>query len=259
MRLAGVMVDARRGEVEHNMGRLGQLLREAAAQGAQVACTQEGCLEGYVVQQPGLCAEEYARLAEPIPQGPRFTEVQEWCKELGLSLILGLAENAGQAVYNSAALIDGQGQLVGVYRKVHDLGRESLNRQGDALPVFETEHGRFGVLICSDRHFPEAARVLALQGAQVVFVPAWGFRGDLNTAVLRTRAHENRFYVVFVHAEECCIVDPQGRVVAQEVGTGRILMCDLDVEAVAPAAHEYLSTRRPDLYGALVEQPGGRD
>ncbi len=253
MRVAGVMVDARRGDPEHNLERLDELLREAASKGAQVACTQEGCLEGYIVQQPGLGAEEYARMAEPVPDGARLRHLRELCAALRLFLVVGLAERTEEGIYNSAVLVDDGGRVLGTYRKIHDLGREPLNRQGNELPVFETPLGRFGVLICSDRHFPEAARTLALQGAQILFVPSWGFRGDLNTAILRTRAHENRFYVMFVHPEECCIVDPKGEVVAQQTGGGGVAIADLDVAAVNPLAHEYLSSRRPELYRGVAD------
>lgn len=258
LRVAGVMVDSRRGDPDYNLERVEHLLREAAGQGASVACTQEGCLEGYVVQQGGLTRGDYLRLAERIPDGARLGRVRKLCASLGLMAIVGLAERSGEEVYNSAAVIEKDGRVVGVYRKIHDLGRERLNRQGDALPVFGTSWGRFGVLICSDRHYPEAARVLALQGAQVLFIPAWGFRGSLNTAILRTRAHENRFYVVFVHPEECCVASPKGEVMVQEEGEGRVVVFDLDLEQVGPSEHEFLALRRPELYGPLAAADGGR-
>ena len=120
-----------------------------------------------------------------------------------------------------------------------------------------------GIVICADRRWPENIRCLALQGAQIILNPTWGFKGDLNTAIIRTRAYENGIPVCFTHPTQSLICDGRGEVVAllESSGPG-VLVHDLDL-AWKPAkppkpdrAWSHPSTfRRPDLYGPIFDSP----
>lgn len=149
-------------------------IREAAAKGANVVCTQELFMSDY------FCLVEDAKffdLAEQIP-GETSEVLCALCKELGVVLIASLFENRGGEVYhNTSVVIDADGALLGVYRKMHipqdpcfeekfyftpgDLGYKSWN----------TKFGKIGVLICWDQWYPEAARLTALDGARMIFYP----------------------------------------------------------------------------------------
>jgi predicted amidohydrolase len=122
--------------------------------------------------------EDLRRVAEPIPEGPTTTRLRSWAQQTGATLVAGLAEQAGDALYNSAVLVQPNGE-VDTYRKVHLFYEETtLFQPGDlGFPVVEvdTRDGipyRLGIMVCFDWYFPEAARSLALQGADVIAHPS---------------------------------------------------------------------------------------
>ncbi|MGF1484534.1 MAG: carbon-nitrogen hydrolase [Opitutales bacterium] len=153
---------------------INERIREAATQGAQVVCLQE------LFNLPYFCrTQDTAQfdLAESIP-GPSTERLQKLSGELGIVLIVPLFEKRAAGVYhNSAAVIDADGTLLGVYRKQHipqDPGFEEkfyFTPGDDGYRVWKTRFGTFGVLICWDQWFPEAARLTALAGAEVLFYP----------------------------------------------------------------------------------------
>ena len=154
-------------------------IREAAGRGAQIVCLQE------LFASPYFCkAEDAARfdLAEPIP-GPTVETLQPMARELGVAVVVPIFERRGPGVYhNSAAVLDADGSLLGVYRKMHipvdPLYLEKFYfAPGDAagpgkgFKVFDTRFARVGVLICWDQWYPEGARITSLLGAEVLFYP----------------------------------------------------------------------------------------
>jgi N-carbamoylputrescine amidase len=164
-----------------------QAIREAAGRGAQVICLQE------LFDAPYFCkvtdAERF-NLAEPMP-GPTTERMQRLARELGVVIIVPMFEKRAPGVYhNSAAVVDADGELLGVYRKMHipddpmfyekyyfipgEVYQHGESRPGTApagFRTFDTRFGRIGVLICWDQWYPEAARITALMGAQVIFYP----------------------------------------------------------------------------------------
>ena len=150
--------------------------REAAQQGAQIMGFQE------VFNAPYFCqvqeAEHY-RWAEPVPDGPTVQRMQALARETGMVLVVPIfeVEDAGH-YYNTAAVIDADGTVLGKYRKHHipqvkGFWEKYYFKPGNlGWPVFETAVGTIGVYICYDRHFPEGWRALGLAGAQVVFNPS---------------------------------------------------------------------------------------
>jgi N-carbamoylputrescine amidase len=154
-------------------------IREAAGRGAQIVCLQE------LFNAPYFCKAESADrfdLAEPIP-GPTVEALQPVAADLGVALIVPVFQRRGAGVYhNSAAVLDADGSLLGVYRKMH-IPDDPLYYEkfyftpGDAegesrgWRVFRTRHATIGVLICWDQWYPEAARITSLMGAEVLFYP----------------------------------------------------------------------------------------
>src|SRR5579863_3819933 len=149
-------------------------IREAAKNGAQIVCLQELFRSQY------FCREEDARLfdlAEPIP-GPSTARLCPLAAELGVVIVASLFEKRAAGVYhNTAAIIDADGTLLGIYRKMHipddPLFYEKFYfTPGDlGFKTWNTRHGKIGVLICWDQWYPEAARLTAMQGAQILFYP----------------------------------------------------------------------------------------
>ena len=218
------------------------------------------------------------------PDGEVIRTLAAAARRRQLALILPFGERADAAQYNSAMVLDADGQVVGTYRKTHipayfpndrPGGTGSYERMyftpGKELPVFTVAGATIGVQICNDRLYPEASRVLALKGAEIIFMPicysTYSDPEHRNSAwdlVLRTRAYENGVYVfaankvgqegVRNHLGRSMIVDPKGTVMA-EAGNSEpeliVQQIDLELASLRRKAIPWWRDRRPDLYGAL--------
>jgi N-carbamoylputrescine amidase len=150
------------------------LIREAAAQGAQIICLPELFKTLYFCQEEN---HKYFQYAEPIP-GPTTERLSALAKELQIVIVASLFERRAAGLYhNTAAVIDADGSLLGIYRKMHipddPLFYEKFYfTPGDlGFRSWQTKYARVGVLICWDQWYPEAARLTALRGAEVIFYP----------------------------------------------------------------------------------------
>ena len=152
-------------------------IRQAAEAGAQIACLQE------IFYGPYFCAEQKTRwydFTEPIPNGPTVRLMQDEARRRRLALIIPIYEREQEGVYyNTAAVIGPDGSYLGKYRKTHiphvapGFWEKFYFRPGNlGYPVFDLGFARIGVYICYDRHFPEGARALGLNGAEIVFNPS---------------------------------------------------------------------------------------
>jgi predicted amidohydrolase len=260
------------GDRERNLGVCLARLEEASAAGAELLVLPECSIPGYVFDS----ADEALPFAETIP-GPSTDALGAACARLGTHVVCGLLETDGTELFNAAVLVGPDG-LVGWYRKTHlpFLGVDRFTRGGDELPVFDTPLGRIGIEICYDLRFPELTRALALAGADIVALPTnWPLAARINAELLcPARAYENRIYLLVANrvgvertAEFCGrsqIVDPAGVRLAEAEPIGEaLLVADVDVEvardkSIVPAPGEYemhlFGHRRPELYGALVEE-----
>ena len=256
LRVAGLCVAPRPWDKEANLAGLERLAREAAEGGAQLVVTPEGFLEGYLWQDdaPQEFTEAQYRAAGEELDGPLLGRVRALAQDLGIHLALGFAERLGDQMFNSAVIFGPAGQLVARYAKAHTADDEPYNTKGQDLRVYQTAFGPWGVLICLDRQLPEAMRILALRGARLVVVPAWGMSGEINDVMMRTRAYENGVHVVFVHPRRGLVIDPGGAVVAECAGPDeQILHAEITLADFRPFSP--LQYRRPELYGPILEPP----
>ena len=161
-------------EIEDNVARAEAMVREAAGRGAQIVLIQE------LFETPYFCIEQEFRhldLARPLDDCPLITRMAGLAAELGVVLPVSWFELAGTAYFNSVAIIDADGRLLGVYRKSHipnAIGYQEKQyfSPGDTgFRVWDTRHARIGVGICWDQWFPEAARCMALMGAEMLLYP----------------------------------------------------------------------------------------
>ena len=199
-------------------------IRDAAARGAQIVCLQE------LFNAPYFCkvtdAEQFD-LAEPIP-GPTVERMQGVARELGIVIVVPIFEKRGPGLYhNSAAVIDADGTLLGVYRKMHipddplyhekyyftpgEMYQHDEARPPSGFRVFRTRFATIGVLICWDQWYPEAARITSLMGAQILLYPTaigwhpkekteWGeAQADAWRTAQRAHAIANGVYVAAVN------------------------------------------------------------
>ena len=258
-------------------------IEEAAAKGAQIIGLQEMFTTKYfcVTQDP-----KHFDLAEPIETGPSVTELAKAAKRLGVVIVAPLFEARGSEVYhNTAAVIDADGTVLGKYRKMHipqDPGFEEkfYFTPGDlGFRTWKTAHGDIGVLICWDQWYPEAARLTALGGAQILFYPtAIGWLPEEKAALGRAqhnawetvqRGHgvANGCYVAATNRVgtegrtqfwgQSFVSDPYGEIVARaSVEQEEVLLadCDLVKQRAFRRIWPFFRDRRIDAYGDLTRR-----
>ena len=269
-----------------NLRKATQRIRDAAEQGAQVVCLQELFANRYFCQR-----EEPAvfGLAEPVP-GPTTAALEPLARQLKVVLIVSVFERRIPGVYhNTAAVIDADGQLLGIYRKMHIPDDPRYHEKyyftpGDlGFKVFQTRYARVGVLVCWDQWFPEAARLTTMQGASILFCPtAIGHlpeekaefgpaQRDAWELIQRSHALANGIYVAAVNRVGrepgvgegldfwggSFLSDPFGIVVtkaAYEQEQILLAECDLKHMETVRCHWPFLRDRRIDAYGPLTQR-----
>lgn len=272
MRIALVQQHATHDRSE-NLARGLAAARGAIDRGAEVIAFAELAFEWFHPQHARPGGPPVA-LAETIP-GPTTDRLAALAREHGVVVIPNLYERDGARTFDTTAVIDADGSLLGVTRMLHITRYEGFYETdyyapGDRLaPVFATRHGRIGVAICYDRHYPEVMRALALGGAQLVVVPQAGTVGEwpegLYEAELRVAAFQNGYFTALVNrvgredvldfAGESFVCDPDGSVVARASSQrDEVLVHDLDLAQVerSIARRLFLRDRRPEIVGALL-------
>ncbi len=171
--------------------------------------------------------KKYGDVAEPLP-GPTTARLGEVARSRRAWIVAGVLERENATIYNTAVLIDREGRLAGKYRKVY-LPREEVEggiTAGSDYPVFRTDFGTIGMMICWDVQYPDPARALALRGAEMILMPIWGG----NTTLGAARAIENQIYLVssgYDYPTE--IVDPNGEVRARAAERGAVAVWTIDL------------------------------
>ena len=254
--VAAMRVQPKRWDKAHNYGLLEKYASQAAEKGASLVVTCEGFLDGYTSnanQVPELTREKFMQIGEPL-DGPWSQRIAALATKLKIYLSVGFAERRGQEMFNSVAVYSPKGELVLHYSKTHIKG-EIFNTPGTNFPVAKTELGTLGALICYDRHFPEVARILALKGAQILIVPAYGTDGERNEALLRTRAWENSVWVVYVKQNQALIINPSGKIVARDEGDhNQLVIAKIEIDDNVGTG-DILERRSPDFYHELIDIP----
>lgn len=255
------------GDVPYNLAQGAKLCREAAEQGANILCLPELFNVGYHLGYLGnktvtLAIEYFDQTVACFSALAQETKTYIICP-------LGEPSECTGVIYNSALLFNPDGEIAGRYAKSHLWALEKQYfKDGNRLPVFDTEFGRIGILICYDIGFPEAARAMCLQGVELLLVPsAWCIQDqDMWDRNLPQRALENIFFVAGVNAVldqqglnlfgHSRVFNPRGHLVA-EIGeqTGYCLV-EIDLSDVMTQRNEitYLHDRKPHLYHSVVEQ-----
>ena len=259
VRVAMVKALAEWGQREKNMKLLGELLAPLAKMDIDVVITPECWLDGYMVRDRKRCTTR--KLAARCVRGGAdayIKRVRRLAKKLNSYVVFGASERgADGTIRNAAYLLGREGEHVGTYYKVMPC---HFYEPGPELPVFEVDFGTVGILICADRRWPEHARCLRLQGAEIVLLPTWGFFRGTNDAIMRTRAYENGIPICFTHPEQSLICLPDGSIGGVlDSNVPGVLVHDIDLgKNVGPGATKDwagsapIQNRRPELYGAIV-------
>jgi len=260
-----------------------RLVEQAAAKDVEIICFSELFLTPFF---PNRLTQQYEHYFMEMPD-PRTTPLFDLVREKRMAMIFPFGERRGQYFHNSALVVDRDGRVLGTYRKTHipailpsnlKGGTGSYEKfyfsPGQELPVFDVDGIRIGIQICYDRKFPEGSRVLALEGARIIFMPicaaTYGetkFRAITWDLPLQARAYENGVFVVAVNRAgnedgrenmgRSMIINPVGAdimAVAETLGD-ELVVATLDLEDVdrAQKSLPWWRDRRPDLYGRLVQ------
>jgi N-carbamoylputrescine amidase len=254
-----------------------KLIEQAGREGVQILCLQE------LFNGPYFCAEQSPRwyeMVEPVPDGPTTKLMQDLAKKYNMVIVVPIYEEEITGVYyNTAAVIDADGTYLGKYRKNHiphcapGFWEKFYFRPGNlGYPVFKTQYADVGVYICYDRHFPEGARALGLNGAEIVFNPSatvaglseylWKleqpahavanayFVGAINRVGYEDPWHIGEFYGTSYFC------NPRGQFVAQ---AGRdkdeLVTAELDLDMIREVRNvwQFFRDRRPETYNELMK------
>ncbi|HEX7153683.1 MAG TPA: nitrilase-related carbon-nitrogen hydrolase [Thermoanaerobaculia bacterium] len=262
---------------EANVEKHVQQIEKAAAEGVQILCMQE------IFTGPYFCAEQNPRWydsVEKIPDGPTTKLMQELAKKHRMVIIVPLYEEESTGVYyNTAAVIDADGTYLGKYRKNHiphvapGFWEKYYFKPGNlGYPTFKTAYAQVGVYICYDRHFPEGARELGLNGAEIVFNPSatvaglseylWKleqpahavangyFIGAINRVGIEGPWNIGEFY------GQSYFCDPRGQFLATAArDKDELVIADLDLDKIREVRNtwQFFRDRRPETYGGLVK------
>ncbi|MBS7642603.1 carbon-nitrogen hydrolase family protein [Candidatus Bathyarchaeota archaeon] len=248
----------KRWDKEANWLTMERLIRDVAHLKIDIAVTPECFLDGYAVaechERSGIGEVDWVKkfidIAEDGENGAYIRKLSYLAQELGIYIIVGFTEKLDGKLFNAAYLFSRDGAVIGRYRKVNISSHERLVYcSGDSLPVFDTVFGRIGILICADRRWPENVRILALQGAEVIFIPAYGMWHEANTMWMRTRSYENGVYICFAHPNIALITNPKGDISAELISNVEdVLVHDIDLDLID---RTHIKERRPDLYSIL--------
>jgi len=262
---------------EANIAKHLTMIEDAARQGVQILCFQE------IFTGPYFCAEQNPRWydsVEKIPEGPTTKLMQEIAKRHRMVIVVPIYEEETTGVYyNTAAVIDADGTYLGKYRKNHipqvapGFWEKYYFRPGNlGYPVFKTRYADVGVYICYDRHFPEGARELGLNGAEIVFNPSatvaglseylWKleqpahavanafFVGAINRVGYEEPWHIGEFY------GQSYFCDPRGQFVAQaKRDRDELVVAELDLDKIREVRNvwQFYRDRRPETYGGICK------
>lgn len=272
---------------KENVARAERLVREAKARGADLVLIQE------LFAAPYFCQDQFHGffdLARPFADNPLIAHFSGLARELGVVLPVSYFERAGQSYFNSLAVIDADGTVLGNYRKSHLPDGPGYTEKfyfspGDTgFKVWKTKAGTIGVGICWDQWFPEAARSMALQGAEILLYPT-AIGSEPHDAGLDSSAHWQRVMQGHAGANimpllasnrigtehgragtsitfygSSFIADPTGAKVAEaDRETETVLTASFDLDAIAHQRRSWgvFRDRRPELYGRLATLDGG--
>ncbi|MCB2154716.1 acyltransferase [bacterium] len=252
------------------------MIKQAADKGAQVVCLQE------IFYGPYFCCEQDAKWyesTERIPDGPTTKLMQDLAKKYKMVIVVPMYEEDLTGVYyNTAAVIDADGTYLGKFRKIHiphcnpGFWEKFYFKPGNmGYPVFDTKIGRVGVYICYDRHFPEGARILGLNGAEIVFNPSATVAG-LSEYLwkLEQPAHAvaNQYFVGAINRPgvekpwefgefygQSYFCNPRGQIMAEGARVeDDIVIADMDFDMIREVRNvwQFFRDRRPETYDAIV-------
>lgn len=271
--VAGVQIAPRPNDIAFNVEKVVAWFRRAVTEtDAKLVVFPEDVTTGF---HPNMPADDFYNLL-PKSMESILAPIQQVCRELNAYCVLPSYERGSRkhTIYNSAFLVDGHGEVAGVYRKTHLFPTERLaaggwTTPGQEYPVIPTEFGAVGMMICYDGDFPEVSRILAVKGAQIIARPSALLRGfDIWEMTNKARAYDNHAYIIAVNAVgtdasdthyfgHSMIISPIAQSLALARGTEEIIYTELDPDPIkritygsdTPMNFDHLEDRNLKSYG----------
>ncbi len=281
-----IQMNAPCGRIEENLARHDALARKAAKRGAELICFPELSISGHYVDAAAW------KCGEPVPGGPSCRAIEALARELNVFISAGIGERRGNATYNTQFLV-GPGGYIGKYSKTHASGDEYFYfSMGAEFPVFDIGKCKVGMLVCYDIAFPEVARILALNGAEVILAPHASRCGQTKPAEERqrvmnmlkfydrvgwARANDNGVFMIMnnqsgdagkhlklniVHGGGMLVKGPDGETISRSRRRRfgeEVMIAELKAEDFvknhARRCHP-MQTRRPEIYGRIADTSG---
>lgn len=257
-------------DVRQNAEKALSMMEACAERGTDLIVFPELFTTGY---DPRIVGSRYYDLAEPI-DGPTLGAFKEQARRLGVNVIVPMAcaDKSYGRIYNSAVAIDRNGYVLGCYHKVHLWSHErNYFTPGHQFPVFHFDFGKVGIMICYDGGFPEVARALARNGAELIVCPSAFAASDIHMwdIYFLARALENTCYVAGINRVgvegdleffgKNKVVDPDGRVMLEgTVGKEEVQRVGIDLERIKDLRKKnpFLRDLRPEVYASSMQSQG---
>jgi N-carbamoylputrescine amidase len=264
IRIAAAIFNSILNQPQNNLERMVPLIKQAKQQGANLICFPELNVTGYSTRAP------IANAAEPIP-GPISRRLQQMADEFRIVILAGLAEKDSSGRIYASHLVVTPREILGIYRKIHIAPPElGIFTAGNTVPLFEIDGVSLGIQLCYDVHFPELATRMALDGADIVFMPHASPRGTPSQKLaswlrhLTARAFDNGVFIVACNQNGdnqkglrfpglAVLIGPAGEIIKKDTsGKDGIVVANLKAAALeAVRGHRmryFLPNRRPELY-----------
>jgi N-carbamoylputrescine amidase len=263
-RIAAVIFNSIVNEVDTNLVRMAPLIEQAKDRHADIICFPELNITGYSTRAPIEDA------AEPVP-GPITRRLQKMAQDYQIVILAGMAEKKNDGRVFASHLVVAPQDVSGVYRKIHIAPPElGIFSPGQAVPLFEIAENRVGIQLCYDVHFPELATRMAVDGADIIFMPHASPRGTPSEKLsswlrhLTARAFDNSVFVVACNQNGdnqkglqfpgmAVVIDPSGEIIKKNIsGEDGIVVADLKADTLESVrSHRmryFLPNRRPEVY-----------
>jgi N-carbamoylputrescine amidase len=257
-------MSSREGDRDHNVQKACKKIEEAVQERPDIIVLPEFFNTEYFPQYRDYKYLEYAEKED----GYTISQMKELSKKYAVHIIATIYEDETPGFYyDTAMVIDAEGNIVGKYRKVHPAAVKSLEKiyfkRGSRFNVFTINGWKVGIIICYDFRFPESIRCVALRGAELVIIPFATHTIDMWPKAMPTRAWENSLYIAacnkvgkegdWIFPGGSTIVDPQGKIVKSAGHDEQTITADLDLSLVhqARVANTAFRDRRPEMYGII--------
>ena len=267
IRIAAVISNSPVNKTRRNLDQMVRLVEEARKKGASIICFPEMNITGYSTR------EDIIDAAEPVP-GPATREIVKLAESENIVILAGMAEKDIKGRIFASHLIIKPYEPLGVYRKLHISPPErTIFTPGNKIPLFESHGVKFGIQLCYDAHFPELSTYMAINGADIIFIPHASPRGTPDEKFrswmrhLPARAYDNSLFVIAYNQTGdngkglsfpgvAMIIGPSGNILAKDLsGKEGILVYDLKVDEINRVRNHrmrfFLPNRRPELYSSF--------